>query len=70
MGPRPDPNSATPGSEGQRADLYAYQYPATSPTPSWQVHDFAADCPLDLKAQFLPKSLTVTDLDQDGTAEV
>ena len=28
------------------------------------------DCPLDLEARFLPKALTVTDLDQDGTAEV
>lgn len=67
IGPRPDP---TPGSEGQRADLYAYQYPATGPAPSWQVHDFVDDCPLDLEARFLPKALTVTDLDQDGTAEV
>ena len=59
--------------DGQRADLYAYQYqvPATgAPTLSWQVHDFAPDCPLDLEAQFLPGSLTVTDLDQNGTAEV
>jgi hypothetical protein len=59
--------------DGQRADLYAYQYqvPATgAPTLSWQVHDFVPDCPLDLEAQFLPGSLTVTDLDQNGTAEV
>ena len=69
-GPRPDPDPATPGSEGQRADLYAYHYPATGPTPSWQVHDFVDDCILDLEARFLPKALTVTDLDQDGTAEV
>jgi hypothetical protein len=34
------------------------------------VHDFVAECSLDLAAQFAPKSLTVTDLDQDGTAEV
>ncbi|MGI4866733.1 MAG: M949_RS01915 family surface polysaccharide biosynthesis protein [Janthinobacterium lividum] len=70
IGPRPDSDPATPGSEGQRADLYAYQYPATGPAPSWQVHDFVDDCPLDLEARFLPKALTVTDLDQDGTAEV
>jgi hypothetical protein len=59
--------------DGKRADLYAYQYqtPATGvPTLSWQVHDFVPDCPLDLEAQFLPGSLTVTDLDQNGTAEV
>jgi hypothetical protein len=67
-GPAPDP--AALSSDGRRADLYAYQYPATGPAPSWQVHDFVADCPLDLEARFLPKSLSVTDLDQDGTAEV
>ena len=68
VGPRPDP--AAQGGEGQRADLYAYQYPATGVAPTWQVHDFVDDCPLDLAAQFVPKGLTITDLDQDGTAEV
>jgi hypothetical protein len=68
IGPRPDP--AAQGSGGQRADLYAYQYPAAGAAPTWQVHDFEADCPLDLEAKFLPRGLTVTDLDQDGTAEV
>lgn len=60
----------TQGSDGQRADLYAYQYPATGGTPNWQVHDFEVACPLDLRAQFRPRGVTVTDLDQDGTAEV
>jgi len=67
-GPAADP--AAQSSDGQRADLYAYQYPATGAAPTWQVHDFVSDCPLDLEASFLPKALTVTDLDQDGTAEV
>lgn len=63
----------TSAENGRRADLYAYQYqlPATgAPTLSWQVHDFVDDCPLDIEARFLPGSLTVTDLDQNGTAEV
>ncbi|MDB5269397.1 MAG: hypothetical protein JWP58_2437 [Hymenobacter sp.] len=58
---------------GRRADLYAYQYQlpaATVPVLNWQVHDFVADCPLDIEARFLPGALTVTDLDQNGTAEV
>jgi hypothetical protein len=67
-GPAPDP--AAQASDGQRADLYAYQYPASGPASTWQLHDFVADCPLDLAAEFRPKGLTVTDLDQDGTAEV
>ncbi|WP_022821637.1 M949_RS01915 family surface polysaccharide biosynthesis protein [Hymenobacter norwichensis] len=56
--------------EAQRADLYAYQYPATGTIPTWQLHDFVTDCPVDLQARFRPQGLTVTDLDQDGTAEV
>ncbi len=67
-GPAADP--AAQSSDGQRADLYAYQYPATGTAPSWQLHDFAADCPLDIAAQFRPNGLTVTDLDHNGTAEV
>jgi hypothetical protein len=67
-GPVPDP--AAQSSDGRRADLYAYQYAATGSAPSWQVHDFVADCPLDLQARFRPQGLSVTDLDQNGTAEV
>ncbi|TVT42821.1 hypothetical protein FNT36_01645 [Hymenobacter setariae] len=67
-GPATDP--AAQSTDGQRADLYAYQYPTTGTVPTWQVHDFVDDCPLDLEARFRPKGLTVTDLDQDGTAEV
>lgn len=66
--PAPDP--AAQASDGQRADLYAYQYPASGSAPTWQLHDFVADCPLDIAAEFRPKGLTVTDLDQDGIAEV
>jgi hypothetical protein len=66
-GPAPDPKAQS--TDGQRADLYAYHYPATG-AASWQVHDFEADCPLDLDASFRPQGLSVTDLDQDGMAEV
>ncbi|MGI4870368.1 MAG: M949_RS01915 family surface polysaccharide biosynthesis protein [Janthinobacterium lividum] len=56
--------------DGPSADLYAYQYPAASTAPSWQLHDYVAGCPLDLQARFCAKGLSVTDLNQDGTAEV
>lgn len=67
-GPAADP--AAQSSDGRRADLYAYQYSAAGVAPSWQVHDFEADCPVDIEAQFRPKGVTVTDLDHNGTAEV
>ena len=69
ISPRPDPARHLQ-EDDQRADLYAYHYAATGAAPTWQVHDFVAECPLDLEARFLPKALSVTDLDQDGTAEV
>jgi hypothetical protein len=69
IGPRPDP-ALHLQEDDQRADLYAYHYPATGAAPTWQVHDFVAECSLDLAAHFVSKSLTVTDLNQDGTAEV
>ncbi len=67
-GPATDP--AAQSSDGRRADLYAYHYPAAGTAPTWQLHDFEADCPLDIAAQFQPGGLTVTDLDHNGTAEV
>jgi len=69
ISPRPDPAQHLQ-EDDQRADLYAYHYAAPGAAPTWQVHDFVAECPLDLEARFLPKALSVTDLDQDGTAEV
>ncbi|RZK62223.1 MAG: hypothetical protein EOO59_03075 [Hymenobacter sp.] len=69
IGPRPDPARHLQDDD-QRADLYAYHYPAAGPASTWQVHDFVTECSLDLEARFLPKALSVTDLDQDGTAEV
>jgi len=68
-GPAPDP-AAPDTDDAQRADLYAYHYPATGGAASWQVHDFVKECPVDIAAEFRPKGLTVTDLDQNGTAEV
>ncbi|UOR06440.1 hypothetical protein MUN82_04930 [Hymenobacter aerilatus] len=67
-GARPDP-AAKDTDDAQRADLYAYHYSASG-APTWQVHDFVEECPLDIGAEFRPKGLTVTDLDQDGTAEI
>lgn len=69
IGERPAPAQTE---DGQRVDLYAYQYATGSGAPvlSWQVHDFVTDCPVDLLAQFEPRGLSVTDLDGNGVAEV
>lgn len=35
----------------------------------WETKDWVKDCPLDLVVEYVPGSLEVTDLDNDGTAE-
>jgi len=34
------------------------------------MHDRVTDCPLDIKADFVPGSFAITDLDKNGIAEV
>jgi len=54
------------------ADLYAYHYNLKDNKFmfTWKVHDFVADCSLDLTASFLPGTFAVTDLNKNGKAEV
>ena len=59
--------------EFRQAHLYAYLYQlkANSQTSVvWQLHDFIDECDLDIVAEFVPGSFSVTDLDKDGKAEV
>lgn len=36
----------------------------------WRMYDFNTECPVDLEVYFMDKTLTVTDLDKNGVAEV
>lgn len=59
--------------EFKQAHLYAYVYQMNAsgtPTLLWQLHDMVTDCNLDIVAGFVPGSLTITDLDKNGKAEV
>jgi hypothetical protein len=60
------------GDDFRQADLYAYNYPinAGKQTLTWQMHDFVRDCPVDITANYIPKTFAVTDLDNNGVAEV
>jgi hypothetical protein len=53
------------------AELYAYQFVRNGGgwERLWRVADFERGCEFDLLVGFVPGSLTVTDLDEDGTAE-
>jgi len=56
----------------RKADLYAYQYKISNGafTLNWQLHDFSGDCGVDPKAEYIPNTFAVTDLDNNGVAEV
>ncbi|EHQ28555.1 M949_RS01915 family surface polysaccharide biosynthesis protein [Mucilaginibacter paludis] len=64
--------AATDEDEFKGGDLYAYSYKMNNGQPvlSWQVHDFVKDCQFDVVANYLPDTFTVTDLNNDGKAEV
>ncbi len=59
--------------EGNRdAALYAYHFliKGDSTIPTWILHDYIKDCPVDLKASYVKNTFAVTDLNKDGKAEV
>jgi hypothetical protein len=66
--------SKDPGDTDFRdAALYAYCYTIGTNNElklSWQTYDFIKDCSLDLEANYVPNTFAVTDLNNDGKAEV
>jgi hypothetical protein len=57
--------------EGSDAELFAFHYVLKDGWQQvWKIYDFIQDCPVDLEASFVKKTLQVTDLNKDGTAEI
>jgi len=58
--------------EFEKADLYAYCYKIVDnkSTLYWQMHDFAAECPVHVTANYLKGTFAIADLDNNGIAEV
>lgn len=54
------------------AALYAYHYIVDKDSTylSWKVCDFIKECPVDIEANFVKNTFQVTDLNNDGVAEV
>jgi hypothetical protein len=54
------------------AALYAYRYIVVKDSTflTWTVNDFIKECPLDIKANFVKNTFQITDLNNDGVAEV
>ncbi len=58
--------------EGSDAELFAYHYilDGNNAKQTWRVYDLIKDCPVDIEAKFLKNTLSVTDLNNDGVAEI
>lgn len=54
------------------SEIYAYHFLNKYNTyePTWTVNDFEKKCSLDVSAQFIPNSLQITDLNNNGIAEI
>lgn len=60
--------------EGADAELFAYHYlydeRENKYKSTWKVYDFISDCPVDIEASFIKNTFQVTDLNNNGIAEV
>jgi hypothetical protein len=52
-------------------ELFAYQFIISGDESRllWRLNDLVKDCPVDITLSFIPKSLSITDLDKNGVAE-
>jgi len=62
----------TEGNDARKADVYAYNYIVKGDqyVIAWQMHDLTGECLVDTKASYVPNTFSVTDLNNDGKAEV
>lgn len=59
--------------EGEDAELFAYNFVisgGSSIKQIWRIYDFFKDCHLDITANFIDNTFRITDLNNDGIAEV
>ena len=66
------PSKSAPSENFKDAELYAYHYLVGKDSTylTWKVYDFVKECPLELEARFIKNTFQVTDLNNDGVAEV
>lgn len=65
-------NKTAPSDDFRDAALYAYHFIVDKDSTylTWKVYDFIKECPLDMEANFVKNTFQVTDLNNDGDAEV
>ena len=61
-----------PDESYREAELYAYQYILTDGNwiLQWKMYDYVKECPVDIECNFVKNTFAVTDLDNNGKAEV
>jgi hypothetical protein len=59
------------GNEAQSAEIHAFHYAKKDGdyTQVWVMSDAEKSCPVDITCDFIPGSITITDLDKNGIAE-
>ena len=57
--------------DNRMKELFGYQYIVNGENAKqlWKIYDFIKDCPVDVTLSYMPKSISVTDLDKNGIAE-
>ena len=65
-------SKSSTGEENRNAALYAYHFSGVDnlAKQTWKASDFVKDCPLDLEATFIKNTFKITDLNNDGVAEI
>lgn len=58
--------------DGLDAELFAYHYIISNDSikQTWRIYDYVFDCPVDIEASFIKNTFQVTDLNNDGIAEI
>lgn len=72
-GPTVDNNRGESGDNERTSRLFGFHYRKKQEVDYrliWSFSDVERSCPLDITADFLPGSVTITDLDGDGIAEI
>ncbi|NJO90540.1 MAG: hypothetical protein HC831_17445 [Chloroflexia bacterium] len=58
--------------DGGDAEIFAYHFiiENNNAKQTWKVYDYISDCPVDIVAEFIDNTFQITDLDNNGVAEI
>jgi hypothetical protein len=58
--------------DGRSAELFAFRFIRTEKAyqQKWKIYDYIKDCPVDIEASFIKNTLKITDINNNGIAEI